>query len=83
MDDIATMQVLNSFYKWAKHLRKVPLMAANAVHELSTFHIFHEQKDVIVITEMPVELHNIGVIEHVKQFYLKTELLFHSILSYR
>jgi hypothetical protein len=48
---------------------------------LASFYILHQQKDMILVAKVSVELDDVRMIEHIEDFELKAELGLHSVLT--
>ena len=75
------MHVLEGADHLFDDLRDVLLAAAHAIHEFPALDELHQQEDVVLIAEVAVQLHDVGMIEVVQNLQLQTELSLHSVLQ--
>jgi ATP-dependent helicase YprA (DUF1998 family) len=62
MDDAFAMQMIHCIDQRLHYSRHIFLIAANFSHQLASFHILHQKKDVVVITEVGVKFDHVGVV---------------------
>lgn len=75
-----TMEIVYCVYDLPDHWSDVFFGFALARHELTSLDVFHQQKNVVLIAEMRIQFNYIWMVQSVKNFELKSQLSFHSVL---
>jgi hypothetical protein len=75
--------MFHHFQQRLHHFRHVAFMTVELGEQLSAFHVLHQQKDMVIIAEVAVQLDDVGVVQLVQQLYLGAELRLHAVLSNR
>lgn len=77
----SAVHVVHRINDLGDNARDILLGAAQPRNQFSAFQVFHEQEDVVLIVEVAVQLHDIGVVQPVQDLQLQRELLLDAVLA--
>lgn len=82
MDYMPVVDVSYGIDELVKHSRNILLVALEARHQLSALHELHQQEQVVLVTEVPVEFDYVGVVQQVQNLHFQQELGLHFVFRY-
>jgi hypothetical protein len=66
MNDAFAVQMVHCVDQRLHYTRHVFLITTQLGHQLASFYIFHQEEDMVIITEVPIEHDHIRVIQHIQ-----------------